>query len=89
MQSAVVSGLVSAELAWFGYWGIDWPWGLFWLGFAVLFWGGLIALLVWAVRSVSVRRPNPNTALQTLKRRLAGGEITEEEYERIRQLLEE
>lgn len=88
MQTASIHGLAAAERGWFGTWGVGWPWGLLWLGFAVLFWGGLLALLVWAVRSVSGPRRSPDTAAQILKRRLASGEISQEEYERIRQLLE-
>jgi putative membrane protein len=79
----------------FGYWdwGSGWPWaGLLWLVVAFLFWAGLMALLVWAVRSSAgprgSRRP-PDTAAQVLRQRLARGEISQEEYERIRQLLKD
>ncbi len=73
---------------WFGYGPFGWPWpGPIWLVVALLFWAGLIALLVWAVRSTNASRPGPDTALQTLKRRLATGEISQEEYEHIRRLL--
>ena len=87
MHTTLVGGLAAVGRGWFGYWGTGWPWGLLWLGFALLFWGGLIALLVWAVRSVSTPRRGADTAQQVLKRRLASGEISEEEYERIRQVL--
>lgn len=81
---------------WWGGGGYGWPWGLLWLGFAVLFWGGLISLLVWAIIAANGSRrrsnappnaPPPDTAMQVLKRRLASGEISQEEYERIRRLL--
>jgi putative membrane protein len=72
-------------------WGFGWPWlGVLWLVFAVLFWGGLIALLVWAVRASAGWHRAPRThddAREVLRRRLAAGEISEEEYERIRRLL--
>lgn len=71
------------------YWGYGWPWGLLWLAFAVLFWAGLLTLLIWAVRSVSAPRRDDDTAVRVLKRRLASGEITQEEYERIRRLLDD
>jgi uncharacterized membrane protein len=69
--------------------GYGWPWVLLWLGFAVLFWGGLIAILVWAVRSAAAPRRRPDSAMEVLSRRLAAGEISPEEYEHIRRLLED
>lgn len=76
----------------YGWWGgFGWPWGWLWLIFAVLLWGGLIALLIWAVRSSAgtPRTPDraPDRAREILQRRLAAGEISEEEYERIERLL--
>jgi uncharacterized membrane protein len=60
----------------------------------VLFWAGLIALVVWAVRAgaPSQRPINHGNMMQeppieTLRRRLAAGQISVEEYERIRALL--
>jgi putative membrane protein len=86
--------LVNYELAGLGMRGWDWsggfgwPWpGLIWFAFVLLFWGGLLALLIWAVRSSAAPRRAPESAMDVLRRRLAAGEITEEEYERIRQLL--
>jgi uncharacterized membrane protein len=69
--------------------GYGWPWALLWLGFAVLFWGGLIAILVWAVRSATAPRRRPDNAMEVLARHLAAGEISQEEYEHIRRLLED
>jgi uncharacterized membrane protein len=74
---------------WPGYWSYAWPWGIFWLAFAVLFWVGLLSLLIWAVRSISAPRRDHGEATRILKRRLASGEITQEEYERILRLLED
>ena len=81
--------------AWWGDGGFGWPWpGLIWLVFVVLFWGGLIALLIWAVRSTTAPRRHPyqpdmtrESAMDMLRRRLAEGEITPEEFERIKDLL--
>ena len=75
---------------WSGYWGwgFGWPWpGLIWLAVTLLFWGGLIVLLVWAVRSSAGPRRGTDRALETLRQRLARGEISQEEYEHIRRLL--
>jgi uncharacterized membrane protein len=77
--------------AWPGpdYGAYGWPWpGLIWLGVVLLFWAGLIALLVWAVRSSAAPRRAPDTAMEVLRRRLASGEISQEEYEHIRRVLE-
>jgi putative membrane protein len=55
----------------------------------VIVMGGLILLVVWAVNTVGGSRPgSSNTALEVLKRRLAAGEITQDEYEKTRRLLE-
>jgi putative membrane protein len=83
---AVVQGGGGGD--WCGYWGCGWPWpGLIWLVLALLFWAGLIGLLVWAVRSSAGPRHSPDRAAEVLRRRLAAGEISQEEYERIRRLL--
>ena len=73
-----------------GYGAYGWPWpGLVWLAFVLLFWAGLIALLVWAVRSSAAPRRGPDTAMEVLRRRLASGEISQEEYEHIRSILQD
>jgi hypothetical protein len=48
--------------------GYGWPWALLWLGFAVLFWGGLIAILVWAVQSAATPHRCPDGAMEVLSR---------------------
>lgn len=73
----------------FGWGGFGWPWALLWLVFAVLFWGGLIALLIWAVRSSTGAYRAPDRAREILQQRLAAGEISEEEYERIQRMLQD
>ena len=53
----------------------------------LLFWGGLIVLVVWAVRQFAGRPANEDpTAI--LKRRLAAGEISQEQYEQARKALQ-
>jgi uncharacterized membrane protein len=82
-------------LAWAGppwlWWnaGYGWPWAALWLAFAVLFWAGLIAILVWAVRSAQVPHRRPDRAMRALERHLHAGDISEEEYERIKRLLKD
>ena len=55
----------------------------------VLFWGAIIVLAVWAIRSFSAR-PNSGQdgALDILKRRLASGEINQSDYEQARKALQ-
>jgi putative membrane protein len=73
------------------------PWGWAgWVGMVlmmVLFWGGLIALTVWAVRSFArptkeqgSRAPSSG-AVDILEERFARGEIDREEFERRRGVL--
>ena len=79
------------------YWhsGWDWRWGHMFFGslMMILFWGGLILVILLAVRwlgggtshgagSPSVRRP-----LDILQERFARGEIDQEEFEKRRHLL--
>lgn len=55
----------------------------------VLFVGGLILLVVWTIRAVGGPRPsNSGTALEVLRTRLAAGEITQDEYEKTRRVLQ-
>ncbi|MHB8611716.1 MAG: SHOCT domain-containing protein [Candidatus Dormibacteraceae bacterium] len=54
----------------------------------ILFGGGLIVLAVWAIRAVGgPRSGSSDNALEVLKRRLAAGEITQDEYEKTRRVL--
>ena len=53
----------------------------------LLFWGGLAALIVWAVRAFA-RPDRGESADDILKRRLAAGQISQEEYEKTRRLLQ-
>ncbi len=71
------------------YYGYDWGWG--WLLMAlmmVLFWGGVVALVIWLFRSARPGTPPADSASETLRRRLAAGEITPDEYEKTRKLLQ-
>ncbi|MCH7577504.1 MAG: SHOCT domain-containing protein [Chloroflexi bacterium] len=50
----------------------------------VLFWGGLIAVVAWGIRQFTGDRRRDRSALDIARERLAGGEITKEEFDRIR-----
>ena len=65
--------------------GMGW-WMVFGGLWMVLFWGGLIALIVWAVARVT-RRDNPTQRrdpLDVAKERYAKGEISQEEFEQLK-----
>ncbi len=46
----------------------------------VVFWGGVIGLLVWAVRRFTASQ-KPDSALTILQERFARGEIDQQEYD--------
>ena len=66
------------------------PW--MWLAMGlmmVLFLGGLILFGVWAIRAIGgSRSANSDNALEVLRKRLAAGDITPEEYEKTRRILQ-
>lgn len=74
---------------WHGVDGMGWwmLWGAFMM---LLFWGGLIALAVWAVRSFTGdgrgggNTANDNRALTVAEERYARGEISREEFLQIK-----
>lgn len=71
-----------------GYGVSPWMWILGSLMMVVVI-GGLIVLVAWAVRAVGGPRQGSSlSALEILKRRLAAGEITPDEYEKTQRLLE-
>lgn len=74
----------------------DWGWGMGLLGGLgmLLFWGLIIGLVVWLIvtltrssQSGASRGAQPDTALETLRRRLAAGEITAQDFDDLRQKL--
>jgi putative membrane protein len=69
------------------YYGYGWSW--LWMGgMMLLFWGAIIGLAVWAIRAFSGPRSSGDQTLEILRRRLASGEITPEEYEKTRKVLQ-
>lgn len=70
---------------WFGGW-----WMTLWM---LLFWAGLILLVVWGVRAFSRNgyggdRTDQSRALQILEERFARDEIDRDEFEERRSILE-
>jgi len=69
----------------------DMPLGMgWWMAFGglwmVVFWGGLIALIVWGITKLGWRRalPPKHDPLDIAKERYAKGEISKEEFEQIK-----
>jgi putative membrane protein len=54
----------------------------------LVFWGGLIALIVWTVRTTSDRTRPQSRALGILEERYARGEIDQDEFEQRRRTLD-
>lgn len=67
-----------------------WGWmalGIIWM---LVFWGGIIALIVWAVTRLTRSRPSERGDLMEIARtRYARGEITKEQFEQIKKDLSE
>ena len=70
---------------WYMHEGMGW-WMAFGGVWMILFWGGLIALIVWGITKLTGRgdttpRRNP---IDVAKERYAGGEISREEFEQLK-----
>lgn len=69
-------------------WGFYGGWGWLWMtAMMVLFWGGVAALTVFAVRAFTGPRGG-DEPLDVLRRRLASGEITQDEFDKTRRALQ-
>jgi putative membrane protein len=68
------------------YYGGGWSWLLMTL-MMLIFWGCVIALAVWAIRSgLGSRRESD--AMNVLRHRLAAGEISQEDFEKTKRILQ-
>lgn len=58
----------------------------------ILFWGVIIWLIVWGVRALTggppQRRDDGDTPLEIARKRLAHGEITPQQYEELKKVLQ-
>ena len=68
--------------------GMGWGWLVFGGIFMLLFWGAIIALIVWGVKKLGERGGGTgSSALDIVKERYARGEISQEEFEKIKKSL--
>jgi putative membrane protein len=69
-------------------WGYYDGWSWLWMAaMMVLFWGGIIALAVFAIRAFT-GPGGTDHAIEVLRRRFAAGEISQEEFEKTRKALQ-
>ena len=69
-------------------WNFDGGAGWLWMGsMMLLFWGGVILLVVWAIREFSGSKHPGDPTMATLRMRLAAGEISPEDFEKTRKVL--
>lgn len=69
-------------------WGYYGGWSWLWMAvMMILLWSGIIAVAVFAIRAFAAPRAG-DQALAVLRRRLASGEITQEEFENTRKALQ-
>jgi putative membrane protein len=69
-------------------WGYVDGWSWLWMAaMMVLFWGGVLAIAIFVIRSLTGRTGN-DQAMDVLRRRFAGGEITQDEFEKTRKALQ-
>lgn len=71
-------------MMWGYYDGGSWLWMA---AMMLLFWGGIFALAVFAIRSFSGPKRN-DQAMDALRRRFASGEISQDEFEKSRKALQ-
>ena len=65
-------------------WDMGNGWWIVMVVMMVLFWGAVIAVVVWGIRQFTGDRRRDRSALDIARERLARGEITKEEFDRIR-----
>jgi len=64
-----------------------WSW-LWMVPMMVLFWVGLIALVIFVIRAFARPTSTSDSALDTVRRRFAAGEISQDEYEKTKRALQ-
>ena len=75
-------------MMWYMHEGAGW-WAVFGGLWMLLFWGGIIALIVWGISKISGQGDSTQKqgSLDVAKGRYAKGEISKEEFEQIKKAL--
>ena len=70
------------------YYSDGWSW--LWMGgMMVVFWGAVIFLVVWAISSFAgPKAATGDDAVNTVRKRFAAGEITQDEFEKTKRQLQ-
>ena len=76
-------------MMWWPY-GFGWGWWILGGIIMIIFWGGLIALVVWGIKKLTERSTpaHKQGPLDVAKDRYARGEITREQFEQIKKDLQ-
>lgn len=69
---------------WYGNDPVSWVWMALMM---VVFWGAVVALVVFAIRSFRPQQGG-DAAMDTLRRRLASGEISQEDFDKTKRTLQ-
>ena len=73
-------------MMWYWGYGQSWPWaGALMM---LVFWVGFLILAGWLIRTYARPHPHPDSAFETLRQRLAAGQITPEEFEQTKKALQ-
>ena len=66
-------------------WNYDVGGSWLWMGSSmVFFWSGVVLLAIWAIRALTRSKQTNNSAMDTLRRRRAEGEMTPQEFEKTK-----
>lgn len=64
-------------------------WNALWMaGTMLIFLGVFITVAIWGIRAYSGPKETGDRAVETLRRRLAAGDITVEEFERTKRVMQ-
>jgi uncharacterized membrane protein len=85
LNSATKKNLREVDEMMWGYYGSSsWIWMT---AVMLLFVGGLIGFVIWATHAISAPKRDVDPALETLRQRLAAGQISQEDFDNTRRVL--